>query len=284
MANFAVPGPRAIGFRFGHITSPGHVGALLADHRDDAHDMLEGPTVAGCRHGLHPNLLPPVRGCGCGIYAFSRLGWLVESNQAEWNAYDKVPMVGLYWGRMIPGQFGFRAEHQAIIALGSPAVSVFASGRRTWDEWLTAFRARNLPIAVCEAPTRIDMLHRMATLAEGYGTYLEDIPKVYRVPATPTWTVPLPPPKTPIPPQVGPHPNPPLNLGPQHLPLTPAQRVRQRLTKFRPNGTCQCGCGAATGPRAMFRPGHDAKHKGNLKRAARRGDQAAIDELAERGW
>jgi len=25
-------------------------------------------------------------------------------------------------------------------------------------------------------------------------------------------------------------------------------------------GTCNCGCGEATGPKAMYRPGHDAKH------------------------
>lgn len=45
---------------------------------------------------------------------------------------------------------------------------------------------------------------------------------------------------------------------------------------------CQCGCGTPTG--ARFTPGHDAKHKSTLVHLALGGDQAAIDELEERGW
>lgn len=45
---------------------------------------------------------------------------------------------------------------------------------------------------------------------------------------------------------------------------------------------CQCGCGTPTG--ARFTPGHDAKHKSALVHLALGGDQAAIDELEERGW
>ncbi|MFB7884984.1 hypothetical protein [Microbacterium sp. NPDC056057] len=30
------------------------------------------------------------------------------------------------------------------------------------------------------------------------------------------------------------------------------------------SGTCNCGCGDATGPKAMYRPGHDARHVSSL--------------------
>lgn len=45
---------------------------------------------------------------------------------------------------------------------------------------------------------------------------------------------------------------------------------------------CQCGCGGAV--RRRFLPGHDAKLKGTLLRAARGGDSSARDELVRLGW
>ena len=44
---------------------------------------------------------------------------------------------------------------------------------------------------------------------------------------------------------------------------------------------CACGCGEQV--RGEFRPGHDARHKARLWRAAREGT-SAIDELTRRGW
>lgn len=46
---------------------------------------------------------------------------------------------------------------------------------------------------------------------------------------------------------------------------------------------CECGCGGMT-KGGMFLPGHDARLKGRLRRAARRGDEGAARELQRRGW
>jgi hypothetical protein len=46
---------------------------------------------------------------------------------------------------------------------------------------------------------------------------------------------------------------------------------------------CQCGCAALTGG-GIFRPGHDAKLKSVLQKAAAGGDLAAGDELVARHW
>lgn len=45
---------------------------------------------------------------------------------------------------------------------------------------------------------------------------------------------------------------------------------------------CQCGCGQVV--ERTFAPGHDAKRKSQLLKAARLGDAAAIAELQTRGW
>lgn len=45
---------------------------------------------------------------------------------------------------------------------------------------------------------------------------------------------------------------------------------------------CECGCGEMAVRK--FRQGHDQRHKGNLLRAARAGNEAALAELEQRGW
>lgn len=46
---------------------------------------------------------------------------------------------------------------------------------------------------------------------------------------------------------------------------------------------CQCGCGGMTRG-GKFLPGHDARLKGRLKKAAADGDGKAKAELRSRGW
>lgn len=51
---------------------------------------------------------------------------------------------------------------------------------------------------------------------------------------------------------------------------------------------CGCGCGAQVGPKARFRPGHDAKLKSRLVALARHGDShqalLAREQLEALGW
>jgi len=47
---------------------------------------------------------------------------------------------------------------------------------------------------------------------------------------------------------------------------------------------CECGCKAMAKPERMFLPGHDAKLKSRLRKAAEDGDAKAIAELKARGW
>lgn len=47
---------------------------------------------------------------------------------------------------------------------------------------------------------------------------------------------------------------------------------------------CGCGCGEIVTPGSRFRPGHDARHKGNLIKRFRSGDQAAFLILKAFGW
>lgn len=49
-----------------------------------------------------------------------------------------------------------------------------------------------------------------------------------------------------------------------------------------PTKTCGCGCGAPVSRR--FKPGHDAKLKSVLLKAAREGDQSALRQLERHGW
>jgi hypothetical protein len=52
-----------------------------------------------------------------------------------------------------------------------------------------------------------------------------------------------------------------------------------------PSGrTCECECGETVGPKARFRPGHDAKLKSRLVDLARAGDADAISRLTSLGW
>jgi len=48
------------------------------------------------------------------------------------------------------------------------------------------------------------------------------------------------------------------------------------------SGFCGCGCGSPV--RARYLPGHDARHKSALVRAARSGDERARGELVRLGW
>jgi hypothetical protein len=69
---------------------------------------------------------------------------------------------------------------------------------------------------------------------------------------------------------------------------TDADRSDRKKPQKRPpavrntGARCHCGCGAAV--RGFFLPGHDAKLKSALTRAARGGDVTAWAELVLRGW
>lgn len=45
---------------------------------------------------------------------------------------------------------------------------------------------------------------------------------------------------------------------------------------------CECKCGATV--KKHFKPGHDARLKSSLRKAAKKGDSAAIAELKSRKW
>ncbi len=54
-------------------------------------------------------------------------------------------------------------------------------------------------------------------------------------------------------------------------------------TSFLPlPNTCLCGCGAAVVRR--YKPGHDARHKSNLRLAAIDGSESAANEMLDRNW
>lgn len=49
------------------------------------------------------------------------------------------------------------------------------------------------------------------------------------------------------------------------------------------NRVCRCGCKAPVGPRALYRPGHDARHAGQIARAlVGAKDAAAAKRLLDR--
>lgn len=64
-----------------------------------------------------------------------------------------------------------------------------------------------------------------------------------------------------------------------------AERGEETATRAgRPTaGVCQCGCEGPT-KGGKFQPGHDAKLKGRLRKAAQDGDEEAHAELVDRGW
>jgi len=47
---------------------------------------------------------------------------------------------------------------------------------------------------------------------------------------------------------------------------------------------CECGCKEMTRRGSRFKPGHDAKLKSALMKAAAKGDTKAQEELLSRGW
>jgi len=82
---------------------------------------------------------------------------------------------------------------------------------------------------------------------------------------------------------------------------TPARRVRKtavapresaaairlapaRVPQIAPTPTGQCGCGCGEHVRSRYRPGHDARHKEDLIRAALSGQVEAETRLVELGW
>jgi hypothetical protein len=82
---------------------------------------------------------------------------------------------------------------------------------------------------------------------------------------------------------------------------TPARRVRKtpvaprqsatavrlapaRVPQVAPTPTGQCGCGCGEHVRRRYRPGHDARHKEDLIRAALSGQVEAETRLVELGW
>lgn len=64
---------------------------------------------------------------------------------------------------------------------------------------------------------------------------------------------------------------------------TPASGTPRGSSTRRVGRPCQCGCGLVTGG-GLFRPGHDAKLKSTLQKAAHEGDVGAVTELVARGW
>ncbi len=279
----SIPGPRLVGFRYGRITQPGMVGSLLPEYNPGV-DILSEVQEAKC--GAKRGHDAPSRGCMCGIHAYSSPGHLIQSNRTEWDTPDNLPMVALYWGRIIPAEKGFRAQYQLIIGIGTPFFPVYASHiqyKDAWSRWQAAFRERQLPIQTVTGGTRYDEAFALQKLGERYGTLLGDIPKAYRVAPSPKWE---PAPSTFSSPSVSPIPPASTSLGASQMvqpnPALPPIRIRRSTTRLPSTGTCQCGCGLPT--KAMFKPGHDAKLKGQLKRRAKRGDQAAADELQRRGW
>jgi len=294
---FAVPGPRLVGFRYGILSGVGiaagrppgrllslNMGFTPAVDRDDE-DLLVGHEPAVCKRSHYdPNLAArgpvheaPTRGCECGYHAFSTVGNLIgPTSNYEWGKAEYAPAVALHWGRTIPAELGFRTANQVIIAVARP-LGIYPG---TWERWARSFLERKLPVALVEESNAYDSLVRLYEIGRQYGIMIGDVPKSYRVAPSPKWEPPAPtPPPIPV---VAPPP--PMAFGASRFrpAVTPQPSVPKRTKRIASTGFCQCGCGAKT--RAMFKPGHDAKHKGNLKRAARRGDQAAIDELNERGW
>lgn len=54
-------------------------------------------------------------------------------------------------------------------------------------------------------------------------------------------------------------------------------------TKLNKPTTCQCGC-SGTPKSGRYLPGHDAKHKANLVKAALSGSKRATRKLETLGW
>lgn len=278
----SMPGPRLVGFRYGKVAAPGKLNSLFPEYNAAA-DILDGVQEARCGEGRGHDA--PSRGCMCGIHAYSSPGHLIQSNRREWEQLDHIPMVALYWGRVIPAEMGFRAQYQVIVGLASPGKPTMGRSvqdsfqTERWKLWMQAFRERRLPIEVVTEATRYDELFALAQLGRRYGAMLADIPRAYRVAPSPKWEPPAPPPP---PPSVSPIPPSGTSQVVQPNPNLPAIRVRKTTRRLPTTGYCQCGCGLPT--RAMFKPGHDARHKGQLKRRAKNGDIAAQDELLKRGW
>jgi hypothetical protein len=57
-----------------------------------------------------------------------------------------------------------------------------------------------------------------------------------------------------------------------------------RVPQIAPTPTGQCGCGCGEHVRSRYRPGHDARHKEDLIRAALSGQVEAETRLVELGW
>lgn len=63
----------------------------------------------------------------------------------------------------------------------------------------------------------------------------------------------------------------------------PTSGLPQAASARRVGRPCQCGCALVTGG-GLFRPGHDAKLKSTLQKAATGGDRGAVRELVARHW
>lgn len=61
------------------------------------------------------------------------------------------------------------------------------------------------------------------------------------------------------------------------------RKPRQPKTSRPTSGTCVCGC-AGTTKGGRFQPGHDARLKSQLRKAASGGDHGAVQRLIELGW
>jgi hypothetical protein len=65
-------------------------------------------------------------------------------------------------------------------------------------------------------------------------------------------------------------------------PGVPFSGVGVRDAGDQDGSNCECGCGVAV--RRRYLPGHDAKHRSRLLRAAKGGDAEAARDLQTRGW
>lgn len=73
------------------------------------------------------------------------------------------------------------------------------------------------------------------------------------------------------------------DVAPRHS-ATAVHRAPAREPQIAPTPTGQCGCGCGEPARSRYRPGHDARHKEDLIRAALSGQPDASTRLVELGW
>jgi hypothetical protein len=129
---------------------------------------LDEPTVAECEYRdswLHPSDLPvPDRLCRCGLYALKDPTRLIAELRYYMALHWVIGQVALY-GRVLEGEYGYRAERAKIIALTSLAEVAGKSCR-----WPLPTSAPIVPLAELGLHrTLCDSLYRGAQGAEEDG-------------------------------------------------------------------------------------------------------------------